>query len=227
MRCEFCGADNEKNGLFCSKCGKSFSKTKGSIGEEEPLMVLKPKFILGANKGFQIGITLFITIFFTGIFGFLFNIPFMIAAAPSELGISPYPFIIIGLLCLVCFPTFSNLKRKKSLERTEYRIFDDRIEYQGGFYNFKRRSVFFENIAEVYMFEAMFQRKHNLGTIHLVTPALATMKGHSAGIQIQNIEDPLRIYKKLQEMISKIPKKYTGINGGRNEKGLGETGLID
>ncbi|NPD87988.1 MAG: hypothetical protein HGN29_04650 [Asgard group archaeon] len=149
MQREYCGADNDKDDLFCSKCEKSFSKAKGMIDEEEPLMVLKPKFVLRVHKETLTWKTLFATLFCTGFFGFLFNIPFLVTIEPFEFGIKLYPFIIVCVVSLLGFPILWSLLRKRSHNRTEYRIFKDRIEYQVGSFTFKRRSIFYENVAEV------------------------------------------------------------------------------
>ena len=229
MRCEFCGSEIEGEDLFCSKCGRSFSKTKGSIsedmGEDEPEFILKPTFVLGANIGGQIGMVLFFTAWCTGFFGILINIPIAVTAE-TGFGISPIPFIVVAIISLVGLPVLYNIRRKKNHENTEYKIFKDRIEYHEGFFTIKRRTVYFENIAELSMTEKLYQQKRNLGTILLSTPAMAAMKGHSSGIKLNDIESPEKMYNKLKDMVAKVPKSELVLTGGY-EKGLGRTGSLD
>jgi len=225
MRCEFCGAEIEADKFFCSKCGKSSSRTKNLVEDEEPELILKPVFVLGSNLGGQIGMVIFFSIWSTGFFGILINIP-IIATADVGFGISPIPFIIVGCISLVGLPFLYNYRRKKIYENTEYKIFKDRIEHYEGFFTIKRRIIYFESIAKVSMTEKLYQQKRNLGTILLSTPAMAEMKGYSAGIKLNDIESPEKMYKKLKEMVAKVPKSEMVVTGGY-EKGLERTGIID
>ena len=215
--------------LFCSKCGKAFSKNKDSLdsyeSDEEPEFILKPTFVLGGNLGGQIFLVLFFTVWCTGFLGILINIPIIISSE-ARFGMSPIPFIVIGVITLVGLPIIYNYRRKKNYENTEYKVFKDRIDYYEGFFTIKRRTVYFANIAEVSMTEKLYQQKRNLGTILLSTPAMAAMKGHSAGIKLQDIKSPEKMYKKIKEMVAKVPKSEMVITGGY-EKGLGKTGMLD
>ncbi|MHA1398410.1 MAG: PH domain-containing protein [Candidatus Heimdallarchaeaceae archaeon] len=202
MICEFCGALNDSGDLFCSKCGKPLPKAESSLESvsDEPLMVLKPTFVLWGNIGGLIIITLFLTLWCAGFFGMI--ISSIIAAVSDDFGFNFIPIIVIAILTFFGFPIFYKYTKKKAYSKTEYRIYSDRIDYYEGFFTINRKTVLFSNVTQVSMSERLYQQKHNLGTILLSTPALSSMKGYSSGVKIKDIQSPEKVYKKLREIIA-------------------------
>ena len=57
-------------------------------------------------------------------------------------------FYAIGAITFVAFPIVSYVGKKLNYSRTEYRFYDDRLEFDEGFFSINRKVIKFRDIKE-------------------------------------------------------------------------------
>ena len=83
-----------------------------------------------------------------------------------------------------------------------YKFYADRLEYAEGFWTAEKKTIKYDKITETNLKRGMVQKKYNLGSIILSTPATSNEQGKSnSGIKILDIEDAEEIYEKVQHLI--------------------------
>ncbi|HSX24861.1 MAG TPA: PH domain-containing protein [Candidatus Andersenbacteria bacterium] len=176
---------------------------------EQPLLVLKPKFIfslfllslIAKEAFFAIWATMFLGIM--GVFVMTFiNVAFHLSF-PLWL-----PALVAFLVAIIGVPIISYILSAQNYKNTEYRFYTNRLEYMDGFINLQMKSLEYQNITSVSIRKGFFQRMYNVGSLVLITPAVTMLSNTNLGslagaIVLVNIEDPEKIYQYIQDILSK------------------------
>jgi uncharacterized membrane protein YdbT with pleckstrin-like domain len=129
-------------------------------------------------------------------------------------GIGVYLISFLGMMSLLA------LKYLVEPAKTTYGIYSDRIEYDEGLLNRNHRTLLFDQVIDVQLFEGLFQQTRGVGTITLITQQLVSSgEGKLANrtIQLTNIPEPREVYDLVRSLA-------IGLNAKRPE-GPGSEGL--
>jgi membrane protein YdbS with pleckstrin-like domain len=168
---------------------------------------LKPVFIGWLTIISLVPLQLFFTfwagLFFGALASFFFRniltpfVPATICAGVAFFGI-PLTFLMV---------------KKLNYERTEYRFFDDRLEFEEGFFSRNKKVIMLRDVREVSLRKGLLQRQCSLGSIYLATPATGALSSSNAfatvgfgsvsssGIIVRDIRDPDQAYARISELI--------------------------
>jgi len=204
MFCNQCGQKLNAGARFCESCGTAVTGTENPIAQADsgkPILVLRPVFIGWVTALSIIPIQLFMTVWgagFCGGFGML---------AVKTLGL-PLPtwftFVFFGCLFFFGIPIWTYFGKKRAYAKTEYRFYLDRIEFMQGFWTFETKIVRYDQIMETTLRRGFVQRRHNLGTLFLATPATGFTAGKAAsGVAIADVEQPEEVYKAVLHLINR------------------------
>lgn len=86
---------------------------------------------------------------------------------------------------------------KKTVERTEYNFYNDRIQYTEGFWTKNYRSILYKDIIGVSMSQSPAQERLGIGTMTLETASTNTR------ITVSNVPDVDRLVKMVQDLRAK------------------------
>lgn len=92
---------------------------------------------------------------------------------------------------------------KKNFEVTNYKVYQDRLEFEEGFINHKHTVLKLADIKEIHLTQNFIQRREELGTIKFVTAANNSypMIGiEMSGIAFKDIENSLAVYTKIKQL---------------------------
>ncbi len=127
-----------------------------------PRLVLKPVFVglivLISRLPLQLFLTFWAGLFFGGI-----TQPLL-----PNWGAS---FVLFGLLAFFGVPVVTYIGRRLNYSRTEFRFFDDHVEFDEGFFTLNRKVVAYHNVREVTLRKGLLQRPYGLGSVYLGTLA--------------------------------------------------------
>jgi uncharacterized membrane protein YdbT with pleckstrin-like domain len=171
---------------------------------------MKPVFIgwitVIAVIPLQLFLTLWAGLFFGALGSFFFRnlstplLPSTMSAGVAFFGV-PLTFFVV---------------KKLNYERTEYRFFDDRLEFEAGFFSLNKKVIMLCDVREVSLRKGLFQRIYSLGSIYLATPATGALSSSNAfatigfgsvsssGIIIRDIPDPDEAYKQISDLIESV-----------------------
>jgi membrane protein YdbS with pleckstrin-like domain len=121
----------------------------------------KPVFIGWITLLAQLPLQLFFTIWSGGFFGGMTSIAFL----PN----SKIQFIFFGALAFFGIPSVIYIGKKLNYARSEYKFFDDRLEFDEGFFALSKKVIRLKDIKEVTLRKGLFQRQYGLGSIYLAT----------------------------------------------------------
>ncbi|MFX0014089.1 MAG: PH domain-containing protein [Promethearchaeota archaeon] len=172
---------------------------------EEPLVILKPKYLklIALLKSIPIAV-------FLGLFGGI-GVLMVTLIASSEPTISgtvdststmmlfggTVGFFLLGAILSIWY-------RNTSISHIEYRIFPNRIEYFEGLFTVEQKTIKFDDVSEIYLRKGVLQKRYNLGSIFLMTKGLMIpmvgMRGNLGGMILRDIEDPDVIYQQLKQL---------------------------
>lgn len=124
----------------------------------------KPVFIGWIVLVTQIPLQLFMTVWCGGFFG-------GIARSIPMFAESNAPFLLFGLVAFFGIPVAAYVGKKYNYQKTSYKIFDDRIEFEEGFLTLQKKIIKFKDIQEVNLRKGILQRTCDLGTVRLSTPS--------------------------------------------------------
>ena len=178
---------------------------KSSIPDsEEPLLILKPKYIRYVAVFKSLGLAIFLG-FVGGVGVFMAT---LISSGQSTTGgtvdstatmmfvVGAIGFFILGTIVYMWY-------HKTQIDHTEYRIFPNRIEYFEGLFTVEQKTVKFDDISEIYLRKGVLQKRNNVGSIFLMTKGgMVVMFGArgGGGMILRNIEDPDAIYQQLRQL---------------------------
>ncbi len=187
--CINCGNELSAHAMFCSVCGASVSQEvkkvkKGEDYSTQPVFVPIVVFMRFLPLGLFFGIWLG---GFLGTFG---------AILAQKAGILPFwGFIVPGFIGF-SFGFFGfYFSTKNNYKKTVYEFLDDRLIYYDGFWSRSKKELMYSSIREIGYNESIFQRKYNLGTIVVSTPA----NEKRAGLHLMDIRDVETTYTKFRE----------------------------
>ena len=139
-------------------------------------------------------------LFLSNLFGNLFLWIFLGAWFGSFL-------ISLGLIGLTIFiVAFTSLlaisisMSKSNLKKTEFKFYNNRIEYYEGFLTKNRKTINYENISNISQTTGIIEGKFNLGTIYIDT-AGSSNKGHE--LMMNYLENSDQIYNWMSTHINK------------------------
>jgi membrane protein YdbS with pleckstrin-like domain len=165
---------------------------------------LRPVFVGWIAVVVQLPFQLFFTIWAGGFFG---------GMSATLLHVEPPPFVIFGAAAFVLVPLVSVLGKKLNYERTEYRFYDDRLEFDEGYFNVNRKVVRYEDVLEITLRKGFLQRFCGLGTIYLATEATGSTSANNpffalgfgnisgSGVGIRDLTDPDGNYERLKGLV--------------------------
>lgn len=164
----------------------------------------KPTFIGWATLITQLPFQLFFTAWMGGFFG---------ALTSSVLG--HYSFLFFGALAFFGIPLIVYFGKKLNYARTEYRFYDDRLEFEEGFLTINKKVIKYKDVKEVTLRKGPFQRIYGLGTVYLATVATGTAFQNNifygigfgnisaSGIGVRDIQDPDSTYERTKTLVDK------------------------
>jgi uncharacterized membrane protein YdbT with pleckstrin-like domain len=166
---------------------------------------LKPVFVGWIALLAQLPLQLFFTIWAGGFFGGFSSFVF-----PKG---DWTPFLFFGGAAFFGIPLVAYFGKKLNYMRTEYRFFNDRLEFEEGFFSRNSKVVKFRDVKEVTLRQGILQRMVGLGTIYLAT--LATGSGprnnpffslgfgnvSASGIAVRDVRSPTEIYDKIRKLV--------------------------
>ena len=168
---------------------------------------LKPIFIgwltLVALIPLQLFFTLWAVLFFGGLASFFFR----------SASLSSLPSMICGSLAFFGIPLIFYTVKKLNYQSTEYKFFDDRLEFEEGFFSLNKKVIQLRDVREVTLRKGLLQRLYGLGSIYLATPATGALSSpntfaaigfgsvSSSGIIVRDVADPDGVYLKISDLI--------------------------
>jgi len=168
---------------------------------------LRPVFVGWITLLVQLPFQLFFTVWAGGFFGGM--------TSTLLLKGTHYPFILFGALAFVGVPLVAYFSKKLNYSRTEYRFYDDRLEFDEGFFNISKKVIHYRDVLEVTMRKGLLQRIYNLGTVYLATEATGSGPSNNvffslgfgnvsgSGVGVRDISDPDGLYDKLRAIVEK------------------------
>jgi uncharacterized membrane protein YdbT with pleckstrin-like domain len=118
-----------------------------------------------------------------------------------------------GALAFIGIPLCTYIARKYNYSRTEYRFYDDRLEFEEGFFTIQKKTIRFKDVKEITLRRGILQRANGLGTVYMATLATGaapysnpfTLFGFgnasASGINVRDIPDPENNYTKIRAMV--------------------------
>ncbi|HZC56682.1 MAG TPA: PH domain-containing protein [Xanthobacteraceae bacterium] len=168
---------------------------------------VKPVFIGWITLLVQLPLQLFFTFWAGGFFGAMI---LSLQLFPKD---SRAPFVFFGLLAFFGIPAVAYIGKKLNYARTEYRFFDDHLEFEEGFFSINKKVIKFRDVKEVTLRKGVLQRIYGLGTIYLATLATGSTRGanpflalgfgnvSASGVSVRDIADPDQAFDKIRGMI--------------------------
>jgi uncharacterized membrane protein YdbT with pleckstrin-like domain len=168
---------------------------------------LKPVFIGWITLVSQIPLQLFFTLWCGGFFGGMLRSTGMLENN------SVSPFIVCGGLAFVGIPLITYTIKSLNYRRTEYKFYEDRLEFEEGFFTINKKSIKFKDVREVTLRRGILQRMYGLGTVYLATlatgsssysnPFAAIGFGNisASGISVRDITNPEETYQKIKAIV--------------------------
>jgi uncharacterized membrane protein YdbT with pleckstrin-like domain len=168
---------------------------------------LKPVFIGWITLLQQLPLQLFFTVWCGGFFG----------GMGKSFGIFPKdsdrPFIFFGVLAFFGIPITVYVIKKLNYARTEYKFFDEHLEFEEGFFTINKKVIKYKDIKEVTLRKGILQRTYGLGTIYLATLATGSTTSFNpfyalgfgnvsaSGVGVRDILNPDEAYEKINKMV--------------------------
>jgi uncharacterized membrane protein YdbT with pleckstrin-like domain len=115
-------------------------------------------------------------------------------------GVGVYFISFLGIMVLLA------LKFLVEPTRTTYAIYPDRIEYDEGLLSRNHRTLVFDQVIDVQLFEGILQQTRGVGTITLITQQLVSQgEGRltNRSIQLANIPQPRGTYELIRSLALK------------------------
>jgi hypothetical protein len=94
-----------------------------------------------------------------------------------------------------------------------YRFYDDRLEFDEGFFTLNKKVIKFRDVKETTLRQGVLQRIYGLGSIYLATLATGSTRNtnpfvalgfgnvSASGIIVRDIADPDRTFEKVRQLV--------------------------
>ena len=203
MRCHQCSHENTEAARFCGDCGAPLSGSRPGETPDEPTLVLRPTFVPKAALLSALPLQLFLTVWGGGFFGGFSQLVIdgLNLSIPRWL-----PFIFFGAAFFFGIAAFFYQAQKRSYEKTEYRFTRFKLDYFEGFLAVEEKTIPLANVTEVSLRRGVVQKRFNLGTVVLSTPASMSSSRQLAGIRLHDIENADEVYKNVRELVDKAQR---------------------
>lgn len=177
---------------------------------------LKPVFVGWIHLLAQLPLQLFLTIWSALFFGGLASVALSWFADGLEDGptFSFGTFAVFGLVAFIALPAIYYFGRKLNYARTEYRFFDDRLEFEEGFLTINKKVIRYSDVKEVALRMGVLQRICGLGSVYLATiatggptttnpfNALSFSNTSASGIVLRDIANPEQEYERIRAIVN-------------------------
>ena len=167
---------------------------------DKPVKVLRPKLITWVLLAYYFPLTINATIFGGGAIG---GVAFVLLKLSWGMPISGWSCFLVPMVVIFFgIPGFIYFINRKTYDKTEYRFYEDRLEYAEGFWTIEYKTVKYKHITEVLLRRTVIQRFYGLGTVYLSVPALAPRGGFS-GVKVADVRHPEKVYQDIQEILQR------------------------
>ena len=160
--------------------------------DTEVLLEIKPKYV-GYIRFFYNIVISFLAILCVAMVDWL--IPMLMNLPEPQLW---YVYIAINILLWLWLTGFLMFLDRKNYQVTNYKVYNDRIEFEEGFINHKCTTIKICDVKEIHWTQNFLQRFANLATIRFVTPA--NNSATFSGVTFMDIENSKYIYAKLKQI---------------------------
>jgi len=178
---------------------------------------LRPVFIGWITLVIQLPLQLFLTFWAGSFFGGMLIVVggTLVKTRNSFLWDTHIPFVICGGITFVVIPLVAYFGKKLNYSRTEYRFYNDHLEFEEGFFSLNRKVIRYKDIRESTLHKGLFQRIYGLGSIYLATLATGSMRGPNvfsslgfgnvtaSGVIVRDVQSPDEVYDKLRALIDR------------------------
>lgn len=122
-------------------------------------------------------------------------------------------FLVPGCLAFFAVLALGYVGKKLSYDRTEYKFYADRLEFDTGFFATSRKVIPYRDVKEVSLREGFLQRACKLGTIYLGTLTTGTIpssnpftafgwvNASASGAALRDIPDPDTMFEKIRRLV--------------------------
>ncbi len=169
---------------------------------------LRPVFIGWITLLTQLPLQLFFTFWAAGFFGIMSSIVF---------SNSTIQYVFFGGIAFFGIPLIVYFGKKMNYARSEYKFFDDRLEFEEGFFSLSKKVIRLRDVKEVTLNKGLFQRQCGLGSIYLATQATGTWTWgptnpfaaigfgnvSASGVVVRDVSNPDDAYGKISALIEK------------------------
>ena len=122
--------------------------------------------------------------------------------------------VLLGGLSVALLPVAA-VRFLLDLRYTEYKVFPDRVEYYGGFFIRRLRTVAFDQEIDVRLEEGFLQRAKGVGTVRLVTCELVPGQDGQPtptrrSFAMWNVPEPQQVYDLIRSLVRRKPPATPG-----------------
>ncbi|HEX3651592.1 MAG TPA: PH domain-containing protein [Rhizomicrobium sp.] len=122
-------------------------------------------------------------------------------------------FLLFGGIAFFGFPLVAYFGKRLNYSRTEYKFFDDRLEFEEGFFTQNRKVIRYKDVKEITLHKGLFQRMYGLGSVYLATLATGSVRGpnvfgalgfgnvSASGVTVRDIRDPDATYDRIRRFV--------------------------
>jgi uncharacterized membrane protein YdbT with pleckstrin-like domain len=167
---------------------------------------VRPVFVGWITLLMQIPLQLFFTLWCGGFFG----------GMGASIGLFSKDFsasYVIGAITFVVIPIVAYVGKKLNYSRTEYRFYDDRLEFDEGFFSLNKKVIKYRDIKETTLRKGILQRTYGLGSIYLATLATGSTRNNNpfvalgfgnvsaSGVIVRDIAEPDDAFEKIRQLV--------------------------
>jgi membrane protein YdbS with pleckstrin-like domain len=112
------------------------------------------------------------------------------------------------IICLGIAPMLFLLYKKLTYQKTEYRIFEHRVEYTDNFLSEEWKTLTYKRVVEVHLRKGFIQKLFGLGSIFLEIPASSSegssgswWEGSRNGIDMADIDNSEEVYHFIKDFV--------------------------
>ena len=158
----------------------------------EVLLEIKPKYVDYIRFFYNVVIS-FLVILCLSMLDWL--IPMLMDIPEPQLW---YVYIAMNILLLALLTGVLMLFDRKNYEVTNYKVYNDRIEFEEGFINHKYTTILMVDIKEIHLEQNFIQRQAEVGSVRFVTAANNSTT--STGVYFRDIQNPIDVYTKVKQI---------------------------